>query len=71
MMGDDAAKDALYMAKIRANLANQNTDSARAQTEHAPKQWSTADEAELVQKLHGTTEARIAKLIEDANNGNL
>ncbi|MFJ2541557.1 hypothetical protein [Microbacterium sp. NPDC087589] len=71
MMGDDAARDALYMAKIRANLANQNSESVKAQTANAPKRWSEAQEAELVQKLHGDAEARIQKLIEDANNGNL
>lgn len=71
MMGNEEARDALAMAKIRANLANEHTEYAKAQTEHAPKKWSEAEAAELVQKLHGTTEQRIQRLIDDANNGTL
>ncbi|WP_156149264.1 hypothetical protein [Microbacterium foliorum] len=67
----DTPDDAMFMAKIRSSLSNQNTDSARAQIEHAPKQWTAAEEAELARRLHGDAEARIAKLIEDANNGRI
>ncbi|MER7447073.1 hypothetical protein [Microbacterium sp. NPDC097977] len=70
-MTDSTPDDALYMARIRANLANQNTDAARAQVEHAPRQWSATEEAEFIRKNYGSDEDRIAKLIRDANDGKL
>lgn len=68
----DTADDALYKAKLRASLANESTnDALAAQNLNTPKRWTEAQEIDLVQKMHGTTEQRIQRLIEDANNGRI
>lgn len=67
-MSHEEAREQLAMAKIRASLANERTNEAQAaEKANAPKAWTATEEAELVNKLHGTPEERIQKLIDQAN----
>lgn len=60
---------ALYRARLRESLRNEATNPATAaEREHAPKAWNEAEEADLVNRLYGSEEERLAKLLDEANH---
>lgn len=61
-------------ARLRAIIADaRRSDPVRdaalaAEREYAPKAWTQAEEAELVEHMHGTDAERLAKLVDEANH---
>lgn len=60
-------------ARLRAIIADSSRpdplrDAARAaDVQYAPRAWTEAEEAELVEKLHGTEAERLDALIAELN----
>lgn len=59
--------------RLRALIADSSRpdparDAARAaDVQYAPRAWTEAEEAELVEKLHGTEAERLDKMIAELN----
>lgn len=64
MTEDDARLRAIINESKRNNVAN---PAVAADLQYKPHHWTPAEEAELVQKLHGTDAERLDALIAENN----